>query len=275
MRIRKLLASICLGAFCVPAFAEIDIDITNHPDKDFILGYKKSYPHDCDVMWWASRWNTLHLQGLGECKGITESQVMSDLQKEMARIKSIMDVENFSDYYLIEQAGGPANRLPEKYWSYMEGYLYKYSKDCTVRWAKRASAFITFGDCQNIGNEKLKADAIKSIEYAQARSKAKNFDEYYREIESKPKTIKHYSQEQAKSDAKELWRRTCIDAKSLRPTPFNEMAEQYPGIDRMHAARLFSNARMTVQGLGGMVNCAEQSYYVVEMYASDIDIRAK
>ncbi|KDD40988.1 hypothetical protein L532_4283 [Bordetella bronchiseptica OSU095] len=39
--------------------------------------------------------------------------------------------------------------------------------------------------------------------------------------------------------------------------------------------RLIQNARQTVAGLGGMVNCAEQGYYVVEMYASDIDIRAK
>lgn len=82
--------------FSAPAFA-LDIDITNHPDKDFILGYKHNYP-GCDVVWWASRWGTEHIMGVGDCDRISEEKVMSDLRRSMEHVKATTNHANFSEY---------------------------------------------------------------------------------------------------------------------------------------------------------------------------------
>lgn len=76
----------------------IDIDITNNPDKDFLLGYKRDYPGDCTVTWWASRWNTEHIISIGKCRGTTEKLVYSNMMKDMQYVKSHTKFANFSDY---------------------------------------------------------------------------------------------------------------------------------------------------------------------------------
>lgn len=86
-----------LISICAPAFA-LDIDITNHPDKDFILGYKHDYP-GCDVSWWASRWDTEHIMGVGECDKVTEERVMSDMYRLMQHVKATTNHANFSEYF--------------------------------------------------------------------------------------------------------------------------------------------------------------------------------
>lgn len=96
MKTKMLFFSILIS-ICAPAFA-IDIDITNHPDKDFILGYKRSYP-ECDVAWWASRWNTEHIMGVGECDRISEEKVIEDMNSLMAHVKATTNHENFSEYF--------------------------------------------------------------------------------------------------------------------------------------------------------------------------------
>lgn len=89
--------SIALTIFCAPTLA-LDIDITNHPDKDFILGYRHDYP-GCDVAWWASRWNTEHIMGVGECNEVSEAQVMADMSKLMDHVKTTTNHSNFSEYF--------------------------------------------------------------------------------------------------------------------------------------------------------------------------------
>lgn len=171
----------------------------------------------------------------------------------------------------------PHDSLPGKYWQYMDGYKYEYSGNCLVSWDVKSAVFIVPDACSVALYDRLNSDAIKSIEYMRSKSSAKNFYEYYQGLEPKPtpQPVRVYSREAAKTDAKDLWRQACLDAKELRPADSNELIDRYPGIKIIHALRLLQNARQTVSGLGGMVNCAEQGHYVVEMYASDIDIRAK
>lgn len=178
--------------------------------------------------------------------------------------------------------------LPEKYWRYMDGYKYQYSGNCLVRWNPASAEFIVPDACSVSLYERLNSDAIKSIEYMRSKSGANNFSEYYSllegahgatqkratAVESSHEPASNYSEEQATIDAIDLWRQACVNAKSLNWVPFYKVAERYPGISKIHAARLFSNANDTVKGLGGMINCAEQAQYVVRTYASDIDIRA-
>lgn len=169
----------------------------------------------------------------------------------------------------------PYDSLPRQYWDYMEGYRYQYTDSCTVGWHVRSATFTVPESCPELSMDKLRSDALKSIEYARSKSTADNFLQYYERLEGRAKPRAHYGRENAKADAKEIWRRACLDAKELKPANPNHLIDSYPGVDRMHALRLLQNARQTVTGLGGMVNCAEQAHYAVEMYASDIDIRSK
>ncbi|CAM4314725.1 hypothetical protein [Kerstersia similis] len=166
-----------------------------------------------------------------------------------------------------------SDRLPMEYWDYMPGYKYEYSNNCTVHWHVRTSTFLGGPNCQNISPEKLKSDAIKSINYAKSKSNAKNFDEYYFLLESPSKST--YTIHQANEDARTLWHVVCLQAKSNQLTSFSETYKQYTDIQFAHAARIYSNAVNTVRGTGGMLNCAEQARYAAELYTSDIDIRNK
>lgn len=169
----------------------------------------------------------------------------------------------------------PHDSLPKEYWHYMDGYRYQYSDNCLVTWDVKSAVFVVPDACSVAIRDRLNSDAIKSIEYAKANSNANNFYEYYSKIEQKPQQARRYSELDARRDAKEIWRRACIDAKEMKPAHPDKLIDAYPGIKIIHVTRLIQNARDTVTGLGGMVNCAEQGHYVVEMYASDIDIRAK
>lgn len=94
---RKLLAALMLLT-ALPATA-LDIDITNHPEKDFILGYRHSYP-GCDVAWWASKWNTEHIMGVGDCDDLREDKVMADLNSLLIAVKKLHpEFNNFAEYF--------------------------------------------------------------------------------------------------------------------------------------------------------------------------------
>lgn len=57
--------------------------------------------------------------------------------------------------------------LPSKYWKYMIGYKYDYDNPkCSVRWNKRSASFVLTGEnCVQIPPNKIKEDAIKSIDF--------------------------------------------------------------------------------------------------------------
>lgn len=57
--------------------------------------------------------------------------------------------------------------LPNKYWKYMLGYKYDYDNPkCSVRWNKRSASFALTGEnCIQIDPNKIKDDAIKSIDF--------------------------------------------------------------------------------------------------------------
>lgn len=292
MSVNNLLSFLLLFLFAAPTVSAIEIDITKHPDGDIMIGYKKKYQPDCDINWFESRWGSNYIMGSGDCDGVvTEKQVMDDLLKEIELVKNYTGAENFSDYYAIKEMGGPDNRLPKEYWAYMNGYRYEYGKGCTIRWINRASTFNAIGDCSGLSNDRLKADAIKSINYAKSVSNVKDFEEYYKlpeivnqqkeakatQLATKKKTQQSasgYTIEQSRVDAYKLWYFTCSNRKSFNIVPFNEMAAKFPGIGQMHAARLYRHANAQVEMMGGMVDCGEGAKYAIQLYTTDIDIRA-
>ncbi|WP_164461401.1 MULTISPECIES: hypothetical protein [Alcaligenes] len=94
---RKNLLITLLFFISTSAFS-LSLDITNHPHKDYLIGYKRSYPGDCDVVWWASRWNTEHIISVGQCAGIGEDRVIFDMNSLMEHLKNTTNHKNFSEY---------------------------------------------------------------------------------------------------------------------------------------------------------------------------------
>lgn len=122
--------AIALIIFSAQTFA-LDIDITNHPDKDFILGYKHNYPVDCDVMWWASQWGTEHIIGVGECDGISKEEAMADMNSLMAAVKkSYPRFNNFSEYFRWKEETSKTSQSPTpkiQFCVYVKGRTYLFS----------------------------------------------------------------------------------------------------------------------------------------------------
>lgn len=79
--------------------------------------------------------------------------------------------------------------LPNKYWKYMIGYKYDYDNpECKVRWNQRAASFVLTGEnCIQIEPNKIKEDAIKSIEFITHKMSDSyyhfNFETYYAALE--------------------------------------------------------------------------------------------
>lgn len=166
--------------------------------------------------------------------------------------------------------------IPSEHWDFMEGYSYQYSEKCTVTWSTKPASLAVGPECRELSFSKLKSDALKSMDYVKKNSSAKNFFEYYESLEGRG--VQHapnYSIEQSRSDARKIWVEACIGAKSMQIKPATEFYERYKNIQLLHVAKLYSNGVQTAQGLGGMVNCAEQGAYAAQIYTSDIDIRTK
>ena len=158
----------------------------------------------------------------------------------------------------------------------MDGYEYEYAKGCEAAWHSRTATFLYGGpSCPEISLEKVTSDALKSVEYVKKNTNYKNFSEYFYETKYRKQMQQNYSVQQSRIDARHLWNRACIDAKSLKFVGAQEISKDYPYIDKLHAARLVRTAYDMVTGLNGVLNCAEQSAYVVDAYVGDIDIRKK
>jgi len=74
--------------------------------------------------------------------------------------------------------------LPNKYWKHMVGYKYDYDNPkCSVRWNKRSAAFVLTGEnCTQLEPNKIKEDAIKSINFIlkkMADQYQVDFESYY------------------------------------------------------------------------------------------------
>lgn len=260
-----------------PASAQVDIDISQHPDREFLEGYEWDYSDSCKTAWQRDNRGIERIVSVGDCEYVTEESELEYIAERIKhiRLNSGSRYSNYQEYLDAIKKGDPYVSMPREHWGYMLGYKYEYGNGCEIGWEFKSATFHSKGDCSFLTIEKIIEDALKSIEYAKANSNARNFHEYYSSLDVRPQQSTQYSQFDAMRDAKEIWRRACIDAKELRPANPNQLADNFPGIDRTHALRLIHNAWQTVTGLGGMVNCAEQGHYVVEMYASDIDIRSK
>lgn len=277
--IDRFLSCVLLSVVVMSSAWAINIDITNHPDKEFIRGYEVEYFDGCHLSVEKTPQNTEHIISKGECPNTTKEIVMRDMTLDMEYIKKLKKYDNFYSYFKENKShDDPYNRLPMEYWEYMDGYKYQYSDGCSVAWHIRTSSFLIPRSCPDMSNEMLKDDAIKSIKYAKSKSNAENFYQYYNQLDEKEKQNKltqNYTISQSHEDARKLWYETCVNKKSLNFVPFAEMADRYPGIHKIHAARLYRHANTMIEMMGGMVDCSSDARHAVELYTKDIDIRAK
>lgn len=160
-------------------------------------------------------------------------------------------------------------------WEFMEGYEYEYAKGCVVGWHSRTSTLMYSGSasCPDVSLEKMTRDALQSVDYVKKNTNYKNFADYFYETKYKKLMQQDYSVQQSRLDARKLWNRACIGAKSFKFVSTETMADEFPHLEKIHVIRLVGSANNIVKGLGGVLNCAEQGAYIVDAYTSDIDIR--
>lgn len=179
---------------------------------------------------------------------------------------------------LISLSGTAADySVPREHWKFMEGYKYEYP-NCSVAWSARTATFLTSGDgCDDINLEKMKTDALRSIDYVKKNSSASNFFDYYTVIEqgSEP-----YSAYDAKQDAQIIWASGCSDFKSsLNDGDFTKWlridatVSKYSKIKNIPATKLYMDGWETARLMKGVINCNEFAPYRAKDYVSGVDIR--
>lgn len=167
--------------------------------------------------------------------------------------------------------------IPEKHWSFMDGYKYEY-QGCMVGWNVRSATFSVLGEeCERITSERMMSDALKSIEYVKGNSSASSFYEYYELLGSSSESYTVY---QANQDAYIIWQAGCLDFKSgfiekdfVKWLKVKEVTERYARIKNNFSNGLYFDGWETARLLEGVVSCGEISVYRVRDYTSGVDIR--
>ncbi|MHC8321413.1 hypothetical protein ACYZT4_12085 [Pseudomonas sp. GB2N2] len=179
---------------------------------------------------------------------------------------------------LICQSGTAADySVPEEHWKFMDGYKYEYS-NCAVGWSVRTATFLLSGDgCNNISPAKIKADALRSIDYVKNQSSASNFFDYYTLIEQ---ASKPYSTYDANQDAWNIWASGCSDFKNglsegdfTKWLKIDSTVSKYPKIKNIPATKLYMDGWETARLMKSVLNCNELAPYRTKDFASGVDIK--
>jgi hypothetical protein len=179
---------------------------------------------------------------------------------------------------LISLSGTAADySLPKEHWNFMDGYKYEYP-NCSVAWSGRTARFLPYGNgCDNISPEKMKADALRSIDYVKKNSSASNFLDYYTLIEQ---ASEPYSAYEANQDAQIIWASGCSDFKNgLNDEDFKKWLKldvtisKYPKIKRIPVIKLYMDGWDTAHLMKGVINCNDFAPYRAKDYVSGVDIR--
>jgi hypothetical protein len=179
---------------------------------------------------------------------------------------------------LISLSGTAADySVPKEHWNFMDGYKYEYP-NCSVVWSDRAATFLASGNgCDNISPEKMKADALRSIDYVKKNSSASNFFDYYTLIEQ---ASEPYSAYEAKQDAQIIWASGCSDFKNgLNGGDFTKWLKidatvsKYSKIKNIPATKLYMDGWETARLMKGVINCNDFAPYRAKDYVSGVDIR--
>lgn len=166
--------------------------------------------------------------------------------------------------------------MPPEHQDFMDGYRYEYP-GCDVGWSSRTLTFSLAGaGCNAITADRLRENALQSIEYVQGNSSAVNFFEYYEALQERTVETVVQSTENA---AISIWEGACGDFKSgLNQGDFRgwyrmgDAERRNPGIRRTAVVSLYSEGWRFAQTTSGAINCAEIAPYRVKDYMSGIDI---
>lgn len=193
---------------------------------------------------------------------------------------------------LISLSGAAADySVPREFWGFMEGYKYEYP-NCAVAWSGRTATFLPYGNgCSDISSEKMKADALKSIDYVKKNSNASNFLDYYTLVEQANKlhgvkeaneqANRPYGIDDANRDAQTIWVSGCSDFKNgLNEGDFPKWLKlepnvnKYPRIKRAPVINLYMDGWNMARTTNGVINCDELAPYRAKDYVSGVDIRS-
>jgi len=174
--------------------------------------------------------------------------------------------------------------VPVEYEAFMDGYEYIYPEyNCSVHWHPRSATFMVGGEpdknnCEKLSIEKIKKDAIKSINYVKSQGNYESFFDYFykKELAQKP-----YSFQDAQLDAMRIWIKGCSDYKKGRITQnfpeaydIGNLAYLYPRIKSTVSVIIYGDGWETALANKSQLNCQETAYYLIPNYLKGMkDIR--
>lgn len=173
--------------------------------------------------------------------------------------------------FWAEKEEGKEYSMPSKYWEFMNGYRYEYSNPvCNVAWHMRSATFLASGDgCEQITSERMRKDAIISIEYVQQQGHYEDFSDYYYQLEENKKesSIVSYA---LKRDARLIWIEGCNDSKrrmyvdkSKHLNNEKEMIRSYPELKERLVMMLYRNGWRSAEHKRGAINCSNAAAFIV------------
>lgn len=178
--------------------------------------------------------------------------------------------------------------VPEFHWKFMTGYKYEYP-DCTVAWSERTATFLVSGNgCDKISDEKMRSDAIASINYVKKNSSAHDFSSYYamleeiRRIEAGEKRIVtpapapvSNSKPNSYSKLAKIWAAGCSDYKKGMKLGDFSKSLNVEGIvdlnittDRRTVITLYMDGWDSAHGTKGFIDCEATATTKARLFAS-------
>lgn len=94
----KIYALFIVLFMTMPTARAVVFDITNDPNLDFFIGYKKNYGSDCFVHIWQSKTENVYLMSVGDCEKVTSEEAYNDLIRDMNRVQKVSKAKNFIEY---------------------------------------------------------------------------------------------------------------------------------------------------------------------------------
>ncbi|MBS7820247.1 hypothetical protein J7552_03010 [Wohlfahrtiimonas chitiniclastica] len=176
-------------------------------------------------------------------------------------------IKSFEEFLAEHEQG---YSVPREHWEFMYGYKYDYkSPMCSVAWNVRSASFLTSGvGCEQISAEKMRNDALASIEYVKKLGQYEDFSDYYYQLEEKRKSsfIVTYA---VKRDARLIWAEGCHDSmrrkyvdKSKHVNNEKEMIRSFPELKERLVMMLYRNGWKAAERKRG-INCSEAAPIIV------------
>lgn len=167
--------------------------------------------------------------------------------------------------------------LPRKYWGYMLGYKYDYkASSCYVTWNPRTALLHTVGSgCSEITPEKMRSDAIASIQYILSKGSYSDFKHYYsiQEENSYKNYLENYHIVDAIQDLHIVWLNGCLDNQRKKTPKVSSMISTYIALRPNVVSQIYWDGWNISNARDGKIECRDPAgFNRVKNYAYNFPI---